>query len=121
MNAKEAKKIRQMYRRDYEAKVAELDTNIKLRAEAAAEMVSTEAMVLAAKSVFEYLISESMPKGGRRPGAGRPKGSLAQATIERMAAEEASKARVVRTVDRLFNSQLAFGSVIWFLTNLPIN
>jgi hypothetical protein len=48
-----------------------------------------------------------MPKGGKRLGAGRPKGSLAQSTIERMAAEEAFKARVVNAVDRLFNSQLA--------------
>ncbi len=47
-----------------------------------------------------------MPKGGKRPGAGRPKGSLDTRTIEKKAAEKLFTDRVIKHVDQLFNSQL---------------
>lgn len=44
--------------------------------------------------------------GGRRPGAGRKKGSKNRATLEQQAVKKAFDQRVLRTVDRLFDSQM---------------
>ena len=46
-------------------------------------------------------------KGGKRQGAGRPKGSLNQSTIEKKKAEEMLTDRILKNVDRLFNAQLS--------------
>lgn len=45
--------------------------------------------------------------GGKRAKAGRGKGSQNKATIERKTAETALKQRILKSVDRLFNAQLA--------------
>lgn len=52
-------------------------------------------------------------KGGRQPGAGRPKGSQNKATLERRKVLEAFNQRVMAKADALFNAQLtlAVGSV----------
>lgn len=44
-------------------------------------------------------------RGGARPGAGRPKGSLEPKTVERNAAKDAFIARVASNADQLFNAQ----------------
>lgn len=54
---------------------------------------------------IEKLNSKST-RGGRRPNAGRKKGQLSPATIERAAALSAFRDRVVKSVDKLFNAQL---------------
>src|SRR4051812_43404016 len=56
-----------------------------------------------------------MPKGGSRPGAGRPKGSITEATKERMRVEEAIHARIVGVADRLLNAQLTLAEGVSFL------
>lgn len=43
--------------------------------------------------------------GGARPGAGRPKGSMNEATKRRMAIKQVFQDRVARNADRLFNAQ----------------
>lgn len=43
--------------------------------------------------------------GGARSGAGRPEGSMNEATKERMAVKQAFQDRVAQNADRLFNSQ----------------
>lgn len=40
-----------------------------------------------------------MPKGGKRPGAGRPKGSKEPQTLEKEAAREALRVRLTREMD----------------------
>lgn len=53
-----------------------------------------------------------MAKGGRRPGSGRPTGSLNKTTLEKKKVEEAFTQRVLTAVDRLFNAQLALAEGI---------
>lgn len=48
-----------------------------------------------------------MAKGGKRPGAGRPKGSLDTRTIEKKKAEQLFTDRVIKNVDKLFNAQIS--------------
>lgn len=52
-------------------------------------------------------------KGGKQPGAGRPKGRLNQATLEKQKVAEAFNQRVMAKADALFNAQLtlAVGSM----------
>jgi hypothetical protein len=52
-------------------------------------------------------------KGGRQPGAGRPKGSQNKATLEKQKVLEAFNQRVMAKADALFNAQLtlAIGSI----------
>lgn len=47
------------------------------------------------------------PKGGKRPGAGRPKGSLNASTISKEQAREAVRQVVLRHMDRMLRSQVA--------------
>lgn len=56
-----------------------------------------------------------MPKGGYRPGAGRPKGSISEATKEKIRVEAAHQKRILGVVDRLFNSQLALAEGVMHL------
>lgn len=53
-----------------------------------------------------------MKNGGKRPGAGRPKGRKSAKTLEKMAIQEAFNQRVLLHADNLFNAQykLAVGS-----------
>jgi hypothetical protein len=48
-----------------------------------------------------------MASGGKRPGAGRKKGSHRKITLEKMAVQEAFNQRVLTQADALFNAQLA--------------
>lgn len=48
-----------------------------------------------------------MAKGGKRPGAGRPKGSLDTRTLEKKEAEKLFTDRVMKNVDKLFNAQMS--------------
>lgn len=48
-----------------------------------------------------------MPRGGPRPGAGRPKGALSKTTIEKRQVEAALTERILRATDHLFNAQYA--------------
>lgn len=52
-------------------------------------------------------------KGGKRPGAGRPKGKPTKATLEKQKVLEAFNQRVMAKADALFNAQLmlAVGSM----------
>lgn len=54
-----------------------------------------------------------MANGGKRPGAGRKKGSKTKKTLEKLAIQEAFNQRVMTQADALFNAQLtlAVGSV----------
>jgi len=54
-----------------------------------------------------------MTNGGKRPGAGRPKGRQGKKTLEQLAVAEAFNQRVLKQADQLFNAQLglAVGSV----------
>lgn len=56
-----------------------------------------------------------MAKGGTRAGAGRPKGSLTEATKEKMRIEAALHGRILSAVDRMFNAQLALAEGLTFL------
>lgn len=56
-----------------------------------------------------------MPKGGARPGAGRPKGRKDNKTLEREAIQKAFDQRVLRAADRLFNAQLSAAEGVTFL------
>lgn len=57
-----------------------------------------------------------MPRGGVRPGAGRPKGAKSPATLDREAALRHFRARVAQHADELFDSQftLARGYTVLF-------
>jgi hypothetical protein len=48
-----------------------------------------------------------MANGGKRPGSGRKKGSLAKKTLEKLAITSAFNQRVMTQADALFNAQLA--------------
>lgn len=52
-------------------------------------------------------------KGGKQPGAGRPKGSQNKSTLEKQKVQEAFNQRVMAKADALFNAQLslALGSM----------
>lgn len=52
-------------------------------------------------------------KGGKQPGAGRPKGAKNKATLEKQKVAEAFNQRVMQKADALFNAQLtlAVGSM----------
>jgi hypothetical protein len=58
-----------------------------------------------------------MARGGKRPNAGRKRGSLGKATIERKIALEELKARVLKSMHNLLNSQmnLALGVQMLFV------
>lgn len=56
-----------------------------------------------------------MPRGGHRPGAGRPKGSKDAKTLEREKVQKAFDQRVMRAADRLFNAQLSAAEGVTFL------
>lgn len=47
-----------------------------------------------------------MANGGKRPGAGRPKGKKNQATLEREAVLREYRQKAMRAANKLFNSQL---------------
>lgn len=51
-------------------------------------------------------------KGGKQPGAGRPKGAVSRVTLEKQKVEAAFNQRVMAKADALFNAQLvlALGS-----------
>jgi hypothetical protein len=53
--------------------------------------------------------------GGKRPGSGRPKGSLAKSTMTAMEAKNHFINRVQKNVDTLFNAQLALAKGEQFL------
>lgn len=59
------------------------------------------------------LIYKSMARGGKQPGAGRPKGAKTKKTLQQMAVTAAFNQRILRSADALFNAQLslAVGSV----------
>lgn len=46
-------------------------------------------------------------KGGKRQGAGRPKGALNKATLEKQAVADAFNQRVMANADALFNAQFS--------------
>lgn len=48
-----------------------------------------------------------MPRGGKRPGAGRPKGSKDKGTLEKEALRELLRARVAEQMGPLVDSQIA--------------
>lgn len=50
-------------------------------------------------------LKEDSRWGGARPGAGRPKGSMNQASKDRKAAKMAYQDRIAKVADELFNSQ----------------
>ncbi len=52
-------------------------------------------------------MKEKSKWGGKRSGAGREKGSLNKATVEKKVAEKIFEDRVVKSVDRLFDSQMS--------------
>ncbi len=57
-----------------------------------------------------------MPRGGKRPGAGKPKGTKHAATITKEAVLLAVKQRIMQNADKIVNAQLtkALGSVMVF-------
>ena len=57
-----------------------------------------------------------MPRGGKRKGAGRPKGSVEDRTLRKRAVKKAIDERVMKHADKLFHAQLAkaVGSVMVF-------
>jgi hypothetical protein len=57
-----------------------------------------------------------MPKGGKRPGAGRPKGAKDAVTYTKVAVAKAIHQRVMQNADKIVNAQLtkALGSVMVF-------
>ena len=59
--------------------------------------------------------SKGHTKGGVRPGAGRPKGSLNKTTKEKKAIEEAFHAKILESVDTLFQSQLHIARGVQYL------
>jgi hypothetical protein len=60
-----------------------------------------------------------MPRGGRRAGAGRPKGSKEPQTLEREAVLKAYRDRVCRVADRLLDAELAVAQGCSFLYRKP--
>lgn len=56
-----------------------------------------------------------MTRGGKRPGAGRKKGSKSAATLEREATLKHFRERTMRAADILFNSQLSLARGLAFL------
>lgn len=48
-----------------------------------------------------------MPRGGKRPGAGRPKGSKDKGTLEKEALRELLRARVAQAMTPLVEAQIA--------------
>ena len=56
-----------------------------------------------------------MAKGGARIGAGRPKGGKNKATKEKEAIEAELKQKVMRSVTRLFNAQMALAEGVQHL------
>lgn len=49
---------------------------------------------------------ESVPKGGKRPGAGRPKGSKSKATIGKEQAREYLRQRVIEEMGPMLDAQI---------------
>lgn len=56
-----------------------------------------------------------MPRGGKRTGAGRPRGSREARTLERAAVLRAYRDRVMRQADRLLEAQLTLAQGCSFL------
>lgn len=56
-----------------------------------------------------------MPRGGKQPGAGRPKGKKNKSTLEKESILRAFKERVLRSSDILFNSQITLARGQMFL------
>lgn len=56
-----------------------------------------------------------MPVGGKRPGAGRPKGSKNKATMEKEAAREALRVIVTREMEDMTAAQIAAAKGLKFL------
>ncbi len=53
--------------------------------------------------------------GGARPGAGRKKGGMNKATLERMQVEKEFKQRVLKNADRLFDAQFSLAQGLSYL------
>ena len=53
------------------------------------------------------MICKSTPRGGRRPGSGRPKGSKSEATLTKELAREHVRQRVIAELDSLIDAQIA--------------
>jgi hypothetical protein len=60
-----------------------------------------------------------MPRGGRRPGAGRKRGHKEPQTLEREAVQAALNQRVFKAADRLFHAQMAQAEGVTFLFRKP--
>jgi hypothetical protein len=56
-----------------------------------------------------------MPKGGARPGAGKPKGFKHQGTLEKEAARKHLRERVVAELDPLLDAQIANAKGLHYL------
>lgn len=56
-----------------------------------------------------------MPKGGKRPGAGRKKGSRDPGTLEKERVFEQLRMRIIRNADSLFNAQASIAKGQQFL------
>jgi len=56
-----------------------------------------------------------MPKGGARPGAGKPKGYKHQGTLEKEAARKHLRERVVSELDPLLDAQIANAKGLHYL------
>lgn len=62
-----------------------------------------------------------MKKGGKRPGAGRKKGSLAPANLEKLKTLEAMQRRIYKVTDRVFDAQLSSALGQQFLYKIHTN
>lgn len=60
-------------------------------------------------------LKEKSKWGGKRPNSGRSKGSKNKNTIEQKKAEEALKQRILTSIDRLFNAQIALAEGVNYL------
>ena len=56
-----------------------------------------------------------MPRGGKRAGAGKPKGHRSQNTLDKIAAREFVRQRVTEKLDSLIDSQIAHAQGIKYL------
>lgn len=74
---------------------------------------STKTEKLNSKSVSKPVVKKK--NGGKRPGAGRPKGKKSPAVIEREAALKAFRDRVAKNTERLMNSQMALAEGVSLL------
>lgn len=61
-----------------------------------------------------------MPKGGKQPGAGRPKGKKNASTLEKERVLAGLRQRIMRNVDRIYDSQLSIAQGQQFLYRINI-